>query len=63
MRDTDLLINGGYFVFRKDIFQYIKEGEELVAEPFHRLMQENRLLGYRTTSSGIAWTPSRNSRS
>jgi len=47
VRDTDLLINGGYFVLRKDIFQYIKEGEELVAEPFHRLMRENRLLGYR----------------
>ena len=35
VRDTDLMINGGYFVFRKDIFEYINEGEELVAEPFH----------------------------
>ena len=46
VRDTDLLIDGGYFVLRKDIFQYIKEGEELVAEPFRRLMREDRLLGY-----------------
>jgi len=47
VRDTDLMINGGYFVFRKDIFEYINEGEELVAEPFHRLMKKNQLLGYR----------------
>ena len=45
--ETDILINGGYFVFRKEIFQYIKEGEELVVEPFARLIEEQRLLGYR----------------
>jgi glucose-1-phosphate cytidylyltransferase len=47
VRDTDFLINGGYFVFRKDIFRYIKTGEELVVEPFRRLIDENQLLGYR----------------
>lgn len=47
VRDTDFIINGGYFVFRKEIFQYMKEGEELVVEPFHRLIKENQLLGYR----------------
>ena len=45
--DTDILINGGYFVFRKEIFRYIKEGEELVEEPFGRLIEEGRLVGYR----------------
>jgi glucose-1-phosphate cytidylyltransferase len=47
VRNTDLMINGGYFVFRKDIFKYIKGGEDLVVEPFQRLIRENNLLGYR----------------
>jgi len=47
VRDTDLVINGGYFVFRREIFQYIGEGEELVVEAFQRLIRERKLLGYR----------------
>jgi glucose-1-phosphate cytidylyltransferase len=39
-------INGGYFVFRKEIFDYMREGEELVLEPFQRLIQEKELVGY-----------------
>lgn len=39
-------INGGYFIFRKEIFDYIRENEELVIEPFQRLMAENQLIGY-----------------
>lgn len=39
-------INGGYFVFRREIFDYIKEGEELVEEPFHRLIEEGQLIAY-----------------
>jgi glucose-1-phosphate cytidylyltransferase len=46
-RDTDIIINGGFFVFRKEIFHYIKDGEELVEEPFKRLIQENQLVGYK----------------
>ncbi len=41
-----LRINGGYFVFRHDIFDYIRDGEDLVDEPFHRLMRDGQLLGY-----------------
>jgi glucose-1-phosphate cytidylyltransferase len=40
---TDLWINGGFFVFRREIFDYIKSGEELVEEPFQRLIREQRL--------------------
>ena len=47
VRDTDILINAGYFVFRKELFHYIKEGEELVEAPFGRLIQENQLVAYR----------------
>lgn len=45
--DLDIRINGGYFVFRKEIFDYIGDGEDLVEEPFHRLIEGGRLLGYR----------------
>lgn len=47
VRGTNLMINGGYFVFRREIFQYMKDGEELVVEPFQRLIKEKKLLGYR----------------
>lgn len=46
-RDIDeagLRVNGGYFVFRKEIFQYMREGEELVLEPFQRLIKDRQLL-------------------
>jgi glucose-1-phosphate cytidylyltransferase len=39
-------INGGYFIFRRQIFDYIRNGEELVEEPFHRLIAEGRLIAY-----------------
>ena len=47
VRDTDIIINGGSFIFRKEIFNYIKDGEDLVVEPFERLIKENQLMGYR----------------
>lgn len=45
----DIWINGGYFIFKKDIFDYINYGEELVLEPFHRLIQQQQLLAYKHT--------------
>lgn len=45
--DAGLWINGGYFVFRKSIFEYLHEGEELVVEPFQRLIAASRLMGYK----------------
>ena len=33
-----LWINGGFFVFRQEIFDYLHEGEDLVDEPFQRLI-------------------------
>jgi glucose-1-phosphate cytidylyltransferase len=44
---SGLYVNGGYFIFRKEIFDYIREGEELVEEPFRRLVEEGRLAAYR----------------
>jgi glucose-1-phosphate cytidylyltransferase len=45
--ESRLLINGGFFVMRQEIFDYIEPGEELVLEPFARLMKQRQLLGYR----------------
>lgn len=46
---TDIWINGGFFVMRNDIFRYIQLGEELVREPFQRLINERALLSYKCT--------------
>ena len=46
VRDSDVIINGGYFVFRRSIFDYIRDGEELVLKPFARLIGEQQLLAY-----------------
>ncbi len=46
VRETDTLINGGFFVFRREIFDYLRPGEELVDEPFQRLIAEHQLIGY-----------------
>ena len=44
---SEIWINGGYFLFRKEIFDYMREGEELVIEPFGRLIAENQLMAYK----------------
>ena len=41
-----LLINAGYFIFRREIFDYIGEGEDLVGPPFDRLIKKNLIMGY-----------------
>ncbi|HNR30141.1 MAG TPA: glucose-1-phosphate cytidylyltransferase [Candidatus Hydrogenedentes bacterium] len=46
IRSADVWINGGYFVFRRAIFDYLKPGEDLVMEPFQRLIRANQLFGY-----------------
>lgn len=43
---SGLRVNGGFFVFRQEIFDYIRDGEELVLEPFQRLVANNQLLAY-----------------
>ena len=44
---TGLWINAGYFIFKKEIFDFMQPGEELVVEPFQRLIQINQLYGYK----------------
>jgi glucose-1-phosphate cytidylyltransferase len=47
LNKTPLRINGGFFVFRRKIFDYIKPGEDLVNEPFQRLIEERELVAYK----------------
>jgi glucose-1-phosphate cytidylyltransferase len=47
MPDQDLWINGGFFVLRPDIFSHMLEGEELVEQPFARLIAAQRLAAFR----------------
>ena len=47
VKHSDLWINGGFFALRQEIFDYITPGEELVLEPFQRLIQQKQLAAYR----------------
>ena len=47
INQSDIRINGGYFVFREEIFHFMKEGEELLHEPFQRLVAKKKLLAFK----------------
>jgi glucose-1-phosphate cytidylyltransferase len=47
VRESALLVNCGFFVFRPEIFDYIRTGDDLVGPPFDRLIAEEKLMGYR----------------
>jgi glucose-1-phosphate cytidylyltransferase len=47
LSQTDIWINGGFFVFRNEIFRYINPGDELVHEPFARLIEQRKLLAHK----------------
>lgn len=49
VKQRDIWINGGYFIFKKEIFKYINQGEELVIEPFQRLIAKEQLFAYKYT--------------
>ena len=44
--DAGVRVNGGFFVLKQDIFSYIHEGDELVLQPFQRLIEQRQLLAY-----------------
>ena len=49
LSNSDIWINGGFFVFRNEIFSHMRRGEELVREPFQRLIEKKALLAYKYT--------------
>ncbi|MGZ3641344.1 MAG: sugar phosphate nucleotidyltransferase [Candidatus Limnocylindrales bacterium] len=47
VQTADLWINGGYYIFRREIFEYLRPGEELTDAPFQRLVAAGQLVAYR----------------
>ena len=45
-RDSGLWVNGGYFILRPEIFDHMEDGDELVIEPFQRLIAKRQLITY-----------------
>jgi glucose-1-phosphate cytidylyltransferase len=46
MRELRQWENGGYFVLRPEIFDYLSEGEDLVGDAIPRLVQRRKVLAY-----------------
>lgn len=44
---SEIWINGGYFLLKPAIFDYMSDGEELVNEPFRRLIADDRLMAFK----------------
>ena len=44
---SEIWINGGFFLMRPQVFDYMREGEELVNEPFRRLISAEKLMAYK----------------
>jgi glucose-1-phosphate cytidylyltransferase len=44
---SDMWINAGYFLFRRQIFDYMNDGEDLVLEPFARLIEADQLMAFK----------------
>jgi glucose-1-phosphate cytidylyltransferase len=47
MSDSNVWINGGYFIFRNEIFDHLHEGEDLVYAPYERLMKMKQLVAHK----------------
>jgi glucose-1-phosphate cytidylyltransferase len=45
--ESNLWMNAGFFALKQEIFSRICDGEELVVEPFRRLITERRLTSYK----------------
>src|SRR6516225_7907960 len=43
---SGIRINAGFFVLRQEIFRYMRPGEELVIEPFRRLIRKRQLAAF-----------------
>jgi glucose-1-phosphate cytidylyltransferase len=44
---SDIWINGGYFILKPGVFDYMQPGEELVLEPFRRLIEADQLMAFK----------------
>jgi glucose-1-phosphate cytidylyltransferase len=46
LSQSGVSINGGFFAFRREIFDYMRDGEELVQAPFQRLIEARQLKAF-----------------
>lgn len=53
LNDSGFWINGGYFIFKKEIFDYLKLGGDLVEDALPQLIKRNELLAYPYTGTWI----------
>ena len=47
MSDVDFWVNAGFFCLRSDVFDFIEEGDELVEQPFQRMIAKRKLAVFR----------------
>ena len=47
-------MNGGFFIFRREFFDYLNEDEDLVETPFQRLIQSEELVAYKYRGFWVA---------
>jgi glucose-1-phosphate cytidylyltransferase len=45
--DSDIWINGGYFILRREFLDQLRPGEDLVGEPMERLLVADQVLAQR----------------
>ena len=53
-KSCNIRINGGYFILKNEIFDYMNKGEELVLKPFYRLIEKEQLIAYNMTVDEMA---------
>ena len=46
MSDSDVRINGGFFVCRRELLDWIEPGDELVEETFERLIPLGEVVAF-----------------
>jgi glucose-1-phosphate cytidylyltransferase len=52
--ESGIWINGGHFIMRPSVFDYMQRGDELVGPPFERMIEAAKLITYRHTGF---WAP------
>jgi glucose-1-phosphate cytidylyltransferase len=45
-READVWINGGFFVFRPEVFDYLRPGEDLVDHALARMIADDKVMAY-----------------
>ncbi len=59
LSESDVRINGGFFVCRRELLDEIQPGDELVAETFERLIPRGEVVAYPYEGFSGRWTRSR----